>query len=490
MAWIGMTDLRAAENDPHAFPGPILSALQQRGYDALVLLSNFPSTKTDHFVSWIREHSSAEVVAREVSLTSPTNFEQIYRRAVEVIDDLLESGQVDLTFHLSPGTPAMAAVWIILAKTKYPAELIESSVAAGVQTVSIPFQMSAEFLPDAELERFSMGQVPVNSGFEDIVFCSRVMGDLVDLARRVAPRRIPILIEGESGTGKELLARAVHRASPRAKGPFIAVNCGAIPLELVEAELFGHEKGAFTGASQKRDGHFSSANGGTIFLDEVAELPRGIQVKLLRVLQEGEVMPLGSSRPRRVDVRVISATNRPLIEETAQGRFREDLFYRLAVAILQLPALRERGGDVGLLIDHILARLNRESEQLELGRKSLSPGARNLLLGHDWPGNIRELQNTLLRASVLTCGEQIGEKEVREAILRPAGKREDEVLNRGLGNGFNLPEVLGEVARHYLERALTEAAGNRSEAAGLVGLPSYQTLNNWLKRYGVEGDTA
>ncbi|MEY3285195.1 MAG: hypothetical protein RIR86_3208 [Acidobacteriota bacterium] len=485
-----MTDLRAAENDLSAFPGPILSALQQRGYDEVVLLSNFPSTKNDRFVSWIREHSSVEVVTREVSLTSPTNFEQIYRRAVEVIDGLLENRQVDLTFHLSPGTPAMAAVWIILAKTKYSAELIESSVAAGVQTVSIPFQMSAEFLPDVELERFSIGRAPVNSGFEDIVFRSEVMERLVDLARRVAPRRIPILIEGESGTGKELLARAIHRASPRAKGPFIAVNCGAIPLELVEAELFGHEKGAFTGASQKRDGHFISANGGTIFLDEVAELPRGIQVKLLRVLQESEVTPLGSSRPRRLDVRVISATNRPLIEETAHGRFREDLFYRLAVAILQLPPLRERGADIGLLIDHILTRLNRESEQLDLGRKSLTPGARNLLLGHDWPGNIRELQNTLLRASVLAHQERIGEKEVREAILRPSGKRDDGVLNRRLGNGFNLPEVLGEVARHYLERALTEAPGNRSDAAGLVGLPSYQTLNNWLKRYGVEGDAA
>ncbi len=488
MAWIGLTDLRARENYRVAFPGPILSALQQRDYDQLVVLSNFPSADNERFVSWIREQASIPVVIEEVRLTSPTNFEQIYRGAVEVIDRLLDSDQVRLTFHISPGTPAMAAVWIILAKTKYSAELIESSIAAGVQTVAIPFEMSAEFLPDIELERFSIGRAPVNSAFEDIVFRSRVMEDLVDLARRVAPRQIPILLEGESGTGKELLARAIHRASPRTRGPFIAVNCGAIPLELVESELFGHEKGAFTGAFQKRDGHFISASGGTIFLDEVAELPLGIQVKLLRVLQENEVTPLGSSRPRRLDVRVISATNRPLIEETGHGRFREDLFYRLAVSILQLPPLRERGEDIGLLIDHILARLNRESEQLDLGRKSLSPGARNLLLGHGWPGNIRELQNTLLRASVLARQERINEKEVREAILQPSGRRDDGVLNRRLGNGFNLPEVLGEVARHYLERALTEAHGNRSEAAGLVGLPSYQTLTNWLKRYGVAGE--
>ncbi len=487
LAWIGMTDLRAAENETVAFPGPILSALQQRDYDQLLLLSNFATGDNERYVSWIRTHSSLPVGIEEVRLSSPTNIEEIYRGAVEVIERLAKRGCGLLTFHLSPGTPAMAAVWIILAKTKYPAELIESSVAAGVQTVAVPFEMSAEFLPDVELERFSMGQAPVNSGFEDIVFRSEVMERLVDLARRVAPRQIPILLEGESGTGKELLARAIHRAGLRAKGPFIAVNCGAIPLELVEAELFGHEKGAFTGAFQKRDGHFISANGGTIFLDEVAELPRGIQVKLLRVLQENEVTPLGSSRSRQLDVRVISATNRSLIEETSHGRFREDLFYRLAVAILPLPPLRERGADIGLLIDHILTRLNRESEQLDLGRKSLTPGARNLLLGHDWPGNIRELQNTLLRACVLARQEQIGEKEVREAILRPSGKRDDAILNRRLGQGFNLPGVLGEVARHYLERALTEAHGNRSEAAGLVGLPSYQTLNNWLKRYDLEG---
>jgi DNA-binding NtrC family response regulator len=490
MAWIGLTDLRAAENNPVAFSGPILSALQQRDYDQLVLLSNFATADNERFGSWIRGLASLPVAIEEVRLTSPTNFEEIYRGAVEVIDRLLERGQVHLTFHISPGTPAMAAVWIILAKTKYAAELIESSIAAGVQTVAIPFEMSAEFLPDVELERFSIGQAPVNSGFEDLIFRSEVMGRLVDLARRVAPRQIPILLEGESGTGKELLARAIHRASPRVQGPFIAVNCGAIPLELVEAELFGHEKGAFTGAFQKRDGHFISANGGTIFLDEVGDLPLGIQVKLLRVLQENEVTPLGSSRPRRLNVRVISATNRSMIEETSHGRFREDLFYRLAVAILPLPPLRKRGEDVGLLIDHTLARLNRESEQLDLGRKSLSPGARNLLLGHNWPGNIRELQNTLLRASVLARRERIGEKEVREAILRPSGKRDSEILNRRLGNGFKLPEVLGVVASHYLERALNEAHGNRTEAAGLVGLPSYQTLNNWLKRYGVDEDTS
>lgn len=486
VSWIGMTDLRAAEGDPTAFPGPILSAVQQREFDQLILLSNFPAASNDRFKSCVREHHDLPVAITALKLTSPTNFEEIYRGAVRVIDRLTGQGECQLTFHISPGTPAMAAVWIILARTKYKAELIESSVAAGVCTVEVPFALAAEFLPDVELERFSIGTAPENSGFEDIIHRSRIMERLIHLAQRVATRRIPVLIEGESGTGKELLARAIHRASPRAGNPFIAVNCGAIPSELVEAELFGHEKGAFTGAHQKRDGYFMSANGGTIFLDEIGELPLPVQVKLLRVLQENEVTPLGASRPRKLDVRIISATNRTLMEEVGQRRFREDLFYRLAVSILTIPPLRDRAGDIGLLIDHILGRLNQENEQLQLEQKILSPGARNILLGYHWPGNIRELQNTLLRASIISHSNRIGEEDVRESILSPAGAASMPILDRPLGEGLPLQGILAEVASHYLKRALHEAGGNKSRAAKLLGLANYQTFDNWMKKYGLD----
>jgi transcriptional regulator with PAS, ATPase and Fis domain len=182
------------------------------------------------------------------------------------------------------------------------------------------------------------------------------MKRVIALARRVAIRSIPVLIEGESGTGKELMARAIHQASPRAAKPFITVNCGAIPPELVESEFFGHRRGSFTGAVSDRKGHFERADGGTLFLDEIGELPKAIQVKLLRTLQEGEVTPVGSSEARKVDVRVVAATNRTLISEVAEGNFREDLFYRLAVAIIKLPPLRERAGDLSLLIDALLHR--------------------------------------------------------------------------------------------------------------------------------------
>ena len=261
----------------------------------------------------------------------------------------------------------MAAVWIILAKTRFPAELIESSKEHGVRTASVPFDIAADFLPDLlarpdrELERLAAGLPPEAPEFSAIVHRSPVMQRVIARARRVAPRSIPVLIEGESGTGKELLARAIHQASPRRDRPFVTVNCGAIAPDLVESELFGHEKGAFTGAGAQRRGYFEAAHTGTLFLDEIGELPKPAQVKLLRALQEGEVTRVGATAPTRVDVRILAATNRTLAAEVAAGRFREDLFYRLAVAVIDLPPLREREGDAGLLLDRLLDQVNRES---------------------------------------------------------------------------------------------------------------------------------
>ena len=385
----------------------------------------------------------------------------------------------------------MAAVWIILAKTRFPATMIESSREHGVRTASVPFDISADFLPDLlrqpdrELERLSAGLPPEAPEFDAIVHRSPVMQRVILRARRVAPRSIPVLLEGETGTGKELMARAIHQASPRRDRPFIAVNCGALPPELVESELFGHERGAFTGADRARPGYFVAANGGTLFLDEIGEVPPAAQVKLLRVLQEGAVVRVGATTPRDVDVRVIAATNRTLTEEVAGGRFREDLFYRLAVAVLKLPPLRERPGDVGLLADRLLQQIDAESAS-EPGyqSKKLSSSARNVLSRHPWPGNVRELSNTLRRAAIWSDGSSITAEDLHDALLPAARDRAAAVLDRTLGNGFSLPQLLAEVARHYLARAMEEAANNKTRAAELVGLASYQTLTNWLSKYG------
>ena len=224
----------------------------------------------------------------------------------------------------------------------------------------------------------------------------------------------------------------------------------------------------------------------TLFLDEVGELPLPAQVKLLRTLQDGRIVRVGSTTPRRVDVRTVAATNRTLVEEVASGRFREDLFYRLAVAVLHLPPLRERQGDVGLLLDRLLDQVNEEhATQPGYEHKSVSVNARNLLLSHPWPGNVRELLNTLHRVALWTPGTTIRSRDVREALLPSVPRQTSRILDRPLDDGLNLPDLLAEVARHYLARALEETGENKTRAARLLGLSSYQTLTNWIRRYGV-----
>ena len=496
MSWIGHADLRAPEETAVEAVGPVAQALGARAFDRAFLVTDHDGEPIRRYREWLDARVGGTVLSLlHEPLTGPTDFGEIYKAAVRACEQALggDPEHTSLTFHLSPGTPAMAAVWIILAKTRFPGALIESSRAHGVRTASVPFDISADFLPDLlrrpdrDLQRLSAGLAPKAPEFDEIIHRGRAMTRVIFLARRVAPRSVSVLIEGETGTGKELLARAIHRASPRRQRPLVVVNCGALPPELVESELFGHEKGAFTGAITRRRGHFREADGGTLFLDEIGELPKPAQVKLLRALQSGEILPVGSSHGRRVDVRVIAATNRSLSAEVAAGRFREDLFHRLAVAVLRLPALRERPEDSQLLVDRILVEVNREGEeQPGYVKKKISSGARNLIASHSWPGNVRELQNTLCRAAIWSSEATLTAEDLREALLPVADQAASQVLDRPLGNGLDLPAILAFVAQHYLQRAMHETRGNKTEAARLVGLPSYQTLTNWLAKYCVD----
>jgi DNA-binding NtrC family response regulator len=494
LAWLGLTDLRAPTESVAVGLGPIAQAVGARAFDDVYLLSDHPRARVKPYLDWLSARGAPPLHVLEEKLSGPTRFGEIHEAAVRACLRARAdaAGDVALSFHLSPGTPAMAAVWIILGKTRFPAELIESSRDHGVRTASVPFDISADFLPDLlrdadqRLRDAAAEAPPAAPEFGDILHRSPVMARLVSRARRAAARDVSVIIEGESGTGKELLARAIHRASLRKDGPFVPVNCGAIPAELVESELFGHEKGAFTGAVAARTGYFEAARGGTLFLDEIGELPLAAQVKLLRALQESEITRLGATAARKVDVRVIAATNRTLTDEIAAGRFREDLFYRLAVALLKLPPLRERPGDLGLLVDALWTRVAGEDVPTPGGdHKKLSAGARNVLLGHAWPGNVRELANTLRRAALWSDGPTITADEAREALLPAAAPGRADVLDRPLGHGLDLQGLLGDVARHYLQRAMGEAHDNKTRAAELVGLPSYQTLTNWLDKYGV-----
>ncbi len=491
-SWIGFTDIRASKGSKKDGVGPICQAIQAREFDEVDLISDLASDETDQYIHWLASFTTSKIVLHVEKLTGPTNFSEIYGAASGVLSNIQSRHGKDIlsSFHLSPGTPAMAAVWIILAKTRFPAELIESSPQEGVKTASVPFDISAEFIPDLlrgpdnQLERLAEGLAPNAPEFTNLIHRSNVMKRVILKAQRVAPRSVPVLIEGESGTGKELLARAIHKAGIRRECPFIPVNCGAIPDNLLESELFGYEKGAFTGADKQKTGYFEAADGGTLFLDEIGELPWPGQVKLLRVLQQKEVTRLGSTQPVKFDTRIIAATNRNLIDEIAENRFREDLFYRIAVAIIKLPPLRERAGDIGLVIDALISQINTEGEN-EPGyiHKKISAGAKNLMLQYEWPGNVRELQNTLMRAAIWSTGNAISLEDIKEAMIPISLFKKDSLLDRSIEDGVNLPELMDKLAQHYLKKAMDKANGNKTNAARLVGLPSYQTFTNWMKKH-------
>jgi DNA-binding NtrC family response regulator len=507
VSWIGNADLRAPDAEDKSDIGPVAQAMEVRRFDRVLLLADQEKSALRKYEGWLRAKiagkARVQLTFEHVELKSPTNFDEIYAAVTQTLEKSMREcrEQPQLTFHLSPGTPAMAAIWVILGKTRYKAELIQSSRQKGVETASVPFEiaLSPEFvtdilrMPDKQLEKLSAGSSEDASKFGDIIYQGAAMQRLVNRAKKAAPRSVPILIEGESGTGKELLARAIHQASTRSGKGFQVVNCGAIPSELVESELFGHVKGSFTGATKDHVGYFEAAHGGTLFLDEVGELPLPAQVKLLRVVQEGEVRRVGDNGTKQVDVRIIAATNRDLATEVMAGKFREDLFYRLAVLILKVPPLREREGDLGPLIDGLLKRINEQSERAKepgFKRKTLSGDARRLLMREVWPGNIRQLENTLRRAIVWADGEVVSSDEVKESLLPSASIKPlaKSILDQPLDQGVDIQLIIGTVAEHYLRRAIEAAHGNKSKAAELVGLGSYQTLTNWMRKYGVEAD--
>jgi Nif-specific regulatory protein len=331
------------------------------------------------------------------------------------------------------------------------------------------------------VERLERSSPPPNSGpleVDGIIGESPAMRETFALVHRARRSEATVLLSGETGTGKELLGRAIHSGGRRRAGPFVAVNCAAFPDSLLESELFGHAKGAFTGADRQKRGLFESASGGTLFLDEIGETSGPLQAKLLRVLQEREVRPLGHTRPRRIDVRLIAATNRDLRFEVSNGHFREDLFYRLAVFPITVPPLRKRPEDILLLVEHFLRRY---------GRRERKPGchvsrdAAHLLLSYGWPGNVRELENEIQRALALSeC-----EGEITPALLSESITRIVEPVAAVMREGESLQQTLERIEAWLLRRALEAHDGHRTRTARRLGI-TREGLYKKMKRLGVE----
>ncbi len=355
-----------------------------------------------------------------------------------------------------------------------------------------PFEMSVVVRYGLPLPAFPL--IRIGTGMEESFYGSRpgliqavndigIVGEhpkikeSLEIAAALAPSDIPVLILGETGTGKELFARLIHALSGRSDGPFVPLNCAAIPLNLVESVLFGHKKGAFTGADCDQEGRFDSANGGTLFLDEVGELPPEVQAKCLRVLEDGCVEPLGASGGHRVDVRVLTATNKDLIREVLNGNFREDMYYRLSAGEIKIPPLRERSSDIPGIVRHVLNRLNADSPR----PRQLTGDAIKRLQAHSWPGNIRDLENVLARSILLSRKDVLGADDIfiaepvsRKGLLESLPEPED---------GFSLEEYLGAVRKQLMLRAVELSGGNKSAASKLLGITP-QAVHKFMRASG------
>jgi DNA-binding NtrC family response regulator len=336
-------------------------------------------------------------------------------------------------------------------------------------------------------------KIPALLAFDEIVGSAPDFRAALAIAAKAARARVPVLLEGESGVGKEVVAEAIHAASPRGKKPMIAVNCGAIPANLVESELFGHEKGAFTGAFERKTGRFQEADGGTLFLDEIGEMPIEAQVKLLRVLQSGEIQPLGARQVREVDVRVIAATNKRLTDEVEAGRFREDLYYRLNVVQVTIPPLRERTGDIPALARHLMARIAQQPGLRQLG---ITDDALALLGRYDWPGNVRQLQNALFRAAVLCDGDALTQADFPQ-IAALGGKRPASPSQAPLGTSGGITlfhadgnlRALDDIEADVIRLAIGHYRGRMTEVARRLGI-GRSTLYRKLGELGIDNAAA
>ncbi len=320
----------------------------------------------------------------------------------------------------------------------------------------------------------------VEKGWGEFVGRSAAMQHVYDLIHQVAPNNTNVLITGETGTGKELAARAIHRASPRKKALFVPINCAAIPDDILESELFGHTRGAFTGAAQDRAGKFEMAHGGTIFLDEITEMPLPMQAKLLRVLQEREIERLGSNRRVSVDIRVVVATNRNPQQAVQNGLLREDLFYRINVFTLEMPPVRARVEDIPLLVQHFLEH---HGTKLGYERLQISDQALQSLQQYDWPGNVRELENVLERAAVLSRGKPIDSTHLPQEIVVPSARLS--VAERpALPESISLPQAIEHLEREFIAKALAQTDGNKAKAARILDM-SERALWYKVKKYGL-----
>jgi transcriptional regulator with PAS, ATPase and Fis domain len=493
LTWLGNRDLENMQQDKNAAIATIALKAQPH-FDKIVILANDKEETWSGFESFLkkrmatsgRPYSDIEIV--KVHIESPIDYPTIAKETEKWIAKLSEEATT-LSINLTSGTPAMTTLLVLIGKGKTNTQFLQSTPGNELLPVEIPLDFGSEYLRSASrnIANLASSQPKLDSAFLRISAKSRSMQDTVAKARRVAASEVPVLILGETGTGKEVMAQAIHDASLRAAESLKIVNCGALAPNLVDSTLFGHKKGAFTGADKDYPGLFEQANGGTLFLDEVGELTPDIQVKLLRALQQGEITRLGDTKTINVDVRVIAATHQDLSKLVASGKFREDLFYRLAVGVIRIPPLRDRLEDMAVILSQLVDQINQSaSKHPDYISKKISDQGIKFLSSQYWPGNIRELWSTLNRAFLWSDNPVIDETELSQAMLaRP--QMEDAVsIFLTFNDKVDIVQLTDNFQKKYIEAALKASGNVKKHATQMLGLKDHQTLTNWMKRLGIE----
>ncbi|MGV8118317.1 MAG: sigma 54-interacting transcriptional regulator [Candidatus Xenobiia bacterium LiM19] len=468
--------------------GPILTLLKAREFGRIYLFST-PNTKrnTVETVETLNAHySSLELNIIELELSDPTDYLEILRSLRSHLVSILEkTGDDPVYISVSSGTPQMHACWLLLAAGgEIPAHIINVRPPRFV-TREHPLVAEINFASH-EFPTIRSKSGPIEScnaepsDLQSFIIRMGIVGDhpsmkkVLETCAALSESDLPILILGESGTGKELIARLIHHLSRRPPERFVPLNCAAIPKDLFESILYGHRKGAFTGASQDQKGKFDHADGGTLFLDEIGELPCTIQPKLLRTLQDGYIEAIGAMKPHKVNVRIIAATNLNLKKAIKTGTFREDLFFRLSVGIINVPSLRERRSDIPKIALHVLDRVN---ERLKRAKR-FSTGSLKVLQSHPWPGNVREMENAIERTARLVKKDIIEPEDIE--FLDSIDATESQSSLPEPDEGFSLDEYMVDLRRKLINRALEIAQGNQSRAARLLGITP-QAVSKFLK---------
>lgn len=471
--WISKGEVRK-ENLNDGYTKEVLTCI---GVTHLFLLSDLDRDVTESYKERIQQQLGCEVTVQYEAKGDPSELHRIYGAALSILEKHRDKyAKANVYYLFSGGTPFHGAIWFFL-NMEFPGKLVKTSREKGTEIIDYPFDVYARYRLDKLIGNISLKH-PLQRPFEDMRGSkSKAMQAVIRIANKVASYKIPVLITGPTGTGKQVMAAAIHAASKRNKKQMVSLNCAAIPEGLIESELFGHKRGAFTGADSDRDGKILLANNSTLFLDEVADLSLNAQIKLLTVLEESSFYPVGGNTKIEVDFRLIAATNKSLVEEVAAGKFREDLYYRLCGALIQIPALKDRAQDLVELIDHFWNEKIPEELKIPKNRKkTLSPGARLNLESYSWPGNIRELKNCLMRLYVWSSNREVTEDEVKQMYI-PKVVRNKDILNRPLGKDFSLDHLRAEVDYHYIERALILTDGKWAGTKAYLGIEE-RTVSN------------